>query len=94
MNSTVTPSPARATGPRVSAGVLEITITDTNSARSTITNGTADAEAGTFVRIVVGHTLPPLWLASAIRNDLVWQVVARDARALGLWQFELTFGGA
>ena len=80
-------------GPKVSPGVLEITISDVGTARRTIAVATADAEPGTFIRLHVGHTLPPLWLTSVIRADLVFQVVARDAKALGSWQFELEFGG-
>ena len=80
-------------GPKVSPGVLEITVSNPLTARKTIASATADAEPGTFVRLHVGHTLPPLWLAAVIRTDLVWQVVARDAKALGSWQFELEFGG-
>ena len=80
-------------GPKVSPGVLEITISDVGTARRTIAGATADAEPGTHIRLHVGHTLPPLWLAPVIRTDLVWQIVARDNKALGSWQFELEFGG-
>ena len=72
----------------ISTGVIELAVSGLphDRMRVAIQTATIDLEQGRYVRVRVGMSLPPLWIASVCRDDLLWQVVAESETVLRAWE--------